>query len=299
MDAVEMYCATNWVRDYTMLYNWRIGRQDFRLFEELLIPNIKKMYDIGVTDSSYWTDTDVDFKMLYTIKTDLERTIEEKDFVALYDLLNLKIWKIIQSIFNVLNSKSNRELKDFFWKENKGALKIRYPELLKQIEMIDEREADRFIRSYGTRGRVLYRSNENWEYDLYSAYSPIELGMQLIRTIDFEKCHKLYMWGVNGGFEVSGIKTKFVNSKVNIEIYIYDLIEFKRVLTNTLRRDLLLDSGVSWKYAIGVKDLLDNIDLEQRDRVYIYMTDFCREESVKLEKFIREHSINSNRGGRL
>ncbi len=300
MDAVELYCAVEKIRVFTFSFNLQYKRQNVELEMDRLLPYIQEVYRIGMLDELYWKNTNVDFHELIRQKEELKSAIFSEDYVYVYDKLNYELWSSIKAILKVLLKKNYSDLSNFFWNWNRDALKIRYPEILMQMEMISEEKRYKYIRDYGLRGRVVYNIDADREYDLYSAYNPSEIASRIVETSYFEKCNKIYMWGYSGGFEVDGIMNavEFKNKDLGIEIYVTDLNKFRQILNNTKRREALLHSHIDWRFNLNVRNFISDFSLNLKEESYIYLCDYVSEYNYKemklLKNFIQKYAINSN-----
>lgn len=293
MNVIKMYCAVDRIRNYIWFFNQQYRRQN-KIDVSYVIADIQEVRRIGEEDILYWEKTEVDFQMLYHQEDKLKKAVQAKDFVFVYDQLNYELRNMTQIIFDVLFAKSSIELGQYFWSENRNALKIRYPEVLKQLEMIDDKKES--IRSYGTRGKVVYRTEENREYDLYSAYNPIESGLLMAEGIDLCKYNKLYVWGFNGGFEIDGISYSLDGNRMDFEVFITDLSEFRQILLSTPRKCLLLNPDVKWHFNAGIMEFVNGIDLQKKESSYIYSAKSQGNDVNLLKEFICKYSLNSNIG---
>lgn len=295
MDVIKMYRAVEQMRDYIWIFNLNYGRQDLYIYA-CILPFVNEICDIGLSDTLYWENSGIDFKVLYNQMDDIKRAVDDMDIVYIYDKINCEIRWFVKAVFEVLFEKSANELRCLFWSENKEALQQRYPEILKKIEEFDNEGNKLCIRDYGLRGNVIYRKKNNIEYDLYTAYSPGEVGAYTMLNSELKRYNKIYMWGFNGGYEVSGGCFVSRDKKIELEIYVTDLIEFKHILLNIPRKGMLLNPDVKWEFNICIEDFLKNIDLQKKKESFIYVTECVDDSLIALEKFIRKHSLNSNLG---
>lgn len=295
MDVIKMYRAVDQMRDYIWIFNLNYGKQNLKIYA-CMLPFVNEICEIGLSDTLYWKNTEVDFRVVYDQIDNMKKAVEDEDIVYIYDKLNFEIRWFIKSIFEVLFKKSAKELRSLFWSENREALQKRYPEILKKIEEFNNEENESCIRDYGLRGNVIFRKNSNVEYDLYSTYSPGEVGVYTMINSDLKKYNKIYIWGFNGGYEISGGLFCFEDKRVEVEIYVTNLIEFKHILLNVPRKGMLLNPDVKWKFNICIEDFLKNIDLQKKQESYIYVTEYVDDGLTILKKFIYKYSLNSNIG---
>lgn len=261
----------------------------------LLISYIQDIYEIGMSDVSYWNGTKADFLKLREQGEALQKAEKANDFVRIFDILISSLWGAIRYVAEALLDKDATVLRTYFWDINKEALKENYPMILEDIKAIKIEKEQQYYRPYGIRGRVVYKVEKNAECDLYSGYNPIGLGMQRAEIINLRKYRKIYIWGDNAGFEIDGI-VQPTEGKIDIEVYITDLMEFKSVLLNTPRRGVLLHPNIKFKFNMDLKALIESFDLQRANESYIYVWDNNSEDLNILRQFISNNSINSNIG---
>lgn len=235
-----------------------------------------------------------------TIQCDIDavdKVAKVKDYTAAYDILNGTILPNIIKLLSLIFQKYWDEMSKYFWGNNKAALEERYPGVAEKIEQLSEDEKIG-VREYGSRGKVVYQRNGEVEYDLYSAYHPIDVGKRMTEMFLAEKYCKIYMWGCNGGYEVNGFVENLSDRSASIEIYIKDLWELACVLRNTKRKTVILHSKIHWHFEIGVEEFLrEFLADKEREKNYLYVSRFCDEDRKTINEFVVNHSINSNVGG--
>ncbi len=295
MDVIKIYDAVEKLRTYIYLFNEHYMRQraEMTMNGSLLSSYVKRLCDMGMSDAAYWDNVGIDFRTMYGQVEELERAETQKDFVYIYDKTNYEIWEIVKNICEVLFGQYADTLKSYIWENNQEALKIRFPEVWKQLKAIPEKESCQCVRSYGLRGKVVYRKNAGEEFDLYSGYNLA--GLKIIRAIDYERYNKICVWGCNGGFESREMALLLEFANLDIEIYVTDLNEFKQVLLNTRRKGVLLDDLIHWKFNFREEDFINSFDMDKRDKTYIYVCK-CGGNSAMLKEFIHKNSLNSNVG---
>ena len=262
----------------------------------LLISYIKDIGDLGETDIHYWKNSNVRLVEIRRLEDELRNAGLANDFVSIYDIVNFELKRKLINISEVLFQVNGTELKKYFWNINQEALKIRYPNILVAMENIQLEEENKYSRPYGIRGKVVYKKNKDVEYDLYSGFNPIGLGIKMVEMIDINPYQNIYVWGCNGGYEINGLSIVSNEQKVGIEVYVTDLREFKEILSNTPRRGILLQSNIEYKFDIGLKEFLERVDLQKREETYIYVCESCKENLTILKKFVHDNFLNSNIG---
>lgn len=293
MDVIKIYDAVEKLRAYIGLFNEHYMRQTAVMNDTLLSSYVKRLCDIGMSDAVYWDNSGIDFRTMYGQVKEIERAETQKDFVYIYDKINYELWEMVKNICEILFGQYADTLKSYIWEINQEALKIRFPEIWKQLEAITEKELCKCVRSYGLRGKVVYRENAGEEFDLYSGYNSD--GLKIIRAIDYERYSKICVWGCNGGFEASEMVRLLEFADLEIEIYVTDLNEFKQVLLNTRRKRMLLNDLIHWKFNFREEDFISSFDMDKRDKAYIYVCK-CGKNSAMLKEFIHKNSLNSNVG---
>lgn len=219
---------------------------------------------------------------------------KSRDYTTVYDILNGAILPNIIKLLCQIFQQYKDEISKHFWSENKAALEERYPEVKEKIEHLSEDERIG-VREYGSRGKVVYKKNGEMEYDLYSAYHPIDAGERMTEMIFAVRYCKIYMWGCNGGFEVNGFIHDFSCENVVVEIYVKDLCEFACILRNTKRKGAILNSKIHWHFETGLKEFLrDFLTDKEKEMNYLYVSGFCDEDRRTIKEFVVNHSINSN-----
>lgn len=235
-----------------------------------------------------------------TIQCDIDavdKVAKAKDYTAAYDILNGTILLNTIKLLSLIFQQYRDGISKIFWKDNKAALEERYPGVVEKIEQLSKDESIG-VREYGSRGKVVYKKNDEMEYDLYSAYQPFDVGERMTEMLLTEDYYKIYMWGCNGGFELNGFMHEFWYENSIIEIYINDLREFACILRNTKRKGAILNSRIHWHFGTGVKDFLrDFLTDKEREKNYLYVSRFCDEDRKTITEFVVNYSINSNVGG--
>ncbi len=288
-----MFFAANWIRDYSSNFNRNYRNQNMKLETDLLISYMKKIHKIGLTDVLYWQDTDIDFQVICGQIDAIKQAAEACDYVYIYDKLNGELRKIVNDISETLFNKSAEELKECFWKINCDALQKRYPEVLQKLKAIHSEENGECIRPYGLRGRVVYTENGKEESDLFSACNPNDVGIRTAEKLEIGRYSKTYVWGYNGGFEISELLMPD-RQGADVEIYVTDLRLFERILSNVHRSWLLVVENVSWKFEVSMDEFLNRIDLRDSNDIYILVGERYGNDLGKLKAFIDRNSINSN-----
>ncbi len=298
MNAVGMFDVLDSIRYMIFALNlqYKSGYTEFDLMD--LSEKVKQICKIGMSDVSYWKNTKVDFQKINEYCHIIELKLAEGDVICVYDMVNYELWNAVRDILEVLFTRSADELKKAFWEENQEGLKRRYPEISERIEGSCESRKDIGIRSYGLRGKVVYRKEKTMEYDLFSTYNPYEFAMCAIIATEVLKYDNIYIWGSSSGFEIDGILFACEFDFKNIEIFITDLDEFKHVLQNTRRKGDILRQNIEWKFDATIDMLINSINLREKNNSYIYVNTFCDEsdikETAKLREFINENSVRSN-----
>lgn len=290
-NTIKVYRAVEQIRNFIWFYNKKYFRKDIEGSEQKLISYLQSFYEIVINDYQYWKKMGVDLNVLSEIIKKLEAAVKFKDFVFIYDCLNIDIGRMIFEILNILFYNKKEELCKWFWKENSEALKQRYLSILKQLETIVQNDSV-YVRDYGIRGRVVYREDNGREYDLYGAYNPVETGLQMVQKLYLENYDYIYIWKFSGGFEVKSILD--IKEKIKIDIYVPDLYEFKVIMKNTLRKGILLDQRLNWVFEQNLRNFLHSIDLRKRDKIFIYVSGCSNEEYATLNKFIIKNDLDSN-----
>ena len=292
MDVIKVWKMINNVLNYINDFNSGFKEQSM-LDMDLLISYIQNMYEIGMTDAAYWQDTEVDFPIIRECVERVHKAGISDDYTEIYDIVNYDLSRRIRCVADVIFDKDIVELQTYFWNINKNALKMRYPETLEDIEKIPMEREQQCFRSYGIRGRVVYRTEKENECDLYSGYNPIGLSRRMMEMINVRKYKKIYIWGSNTGFEANGI-VQPAEGKIEVTIYIDNLAEFKQVLLNTSRTGVLLYPDIKYRFHMGLRDLIENFDLQKKDDSYIYVCVSGGEDVSILRQFICNNLINSN-----
>lgn len=297
LSVIEMYSAAEQMRTYIFLFNIKYQRQEIRIDQEA-VSLLQDVYQAGLSDQDFWNNTGIDLEIINEFARELKGAIFEKNWVYIYDMLNVDITYLLKTIFEVLFTKSAGLLENWIWEENRAALRERYPAIADQLEkMHDDHENDKqYVRAYGLRGRVVCRKKGRMEYDLYSSYDPTMVGAQIEQKLGLENYEKLYIWGFNGGYEYINEYVMQRHWKTPMEIYIGNLAEFKRILQHTYRKGCILSPAVEWKFNCTLQDFFDHIDLSKRDVSYIYLTEYSEEELPFIREFINKNSLNSNIG---
>lgn len=297
MNEIEMFNVVEQMRTCVFLFNIKYQRQEISIPHEA-VSLLRDIYQIGISDKDYWNNTGVKLEIIDELAGELEKAILESNWVYVYDKLNSDITYFLKIVFEVLFKKNAVLLETWFWEENRAALRERYPAIEKQLEkMADDYEKDKqFVRSYGLRGRVVYRKNERVEYDLYSSYDPAMVGAQIEQKLGLENYERLYVWGFNGGYEYTNQYVMQMHRKIPMEIYVANLTEFKRILQHTYRKGFILSPVVEWKFNFTLKEFLNHIDLSKKDDSYIYVTEYSKEELPYIRDFINKNALNSNIG---
>lgn len=288
-----MYNITHKIRQVIHVFNENYWIQNVAIDIDYLSSNIEKMCNIGMADVVYWEGKKIDFQMAYSLMKEIESAVEERDFVRIYDMLNFELWQMIKRVFEVLFDKNAELLGDYFAKENYAALQKRFPEILKEIDRLEEKKQYKCVRSYGLRGKVIYRKSGNLEFDLYSAYNM--MGLKKFRGINFEKYSKIYIWGCNGGTEIDEITTARYFEHMELEIFVTNLYELKQILANYYRKGALLAPQIEWKFNAKEKDLIKDFDMQKKEASYIYICDPTEKLSL-LKEFICTNALSSNVG---
>lgn len=288
-----MFCATDRMLIRILLFNMSYQKQEIGITIDSISP-LRDIYQIVVSDIDYWNDTGVVLETIDALTGKLESAILQSDWVYVYDKLNYEVAYLLRAVLKTLFDKSAPVLKNWIWEENKIALRERYPDIYKQLMEVDCNEEKRFVRSYGLRGSVVYRKNEQIEYDLYSSYDPEAFGALVGQELGLEKFKKWYILGFHGAYDCSGVYWRM--RKVNIEIYVVNIAEFKLILQNTLRKGFLLNPDVEWRFHLKLQDFFNNIDLSAKDDSYIYVTEYAKEELPYIREFIKKNALNSNIG---
>lgn len=297
LNAIEMFNVAEQMRTCVFLFNTKYHRQEINHSQEA-VSLLRDIYQIGMSDKDYWNNTGIKLEIIDELAVELARAILEKNWVYVYDKLNVDVTHLLIAIFETLFTKSAVLLENWIWEENRAALRERYPAIEKQLEkMIDDYEKDKpFIRSYGLRGKVVCRKKERMEYDLFSSYDPAMVGMQIEQKLELENYDKLYVWGFNGGFELTNPYVMHRHEETPMEIYVGDLTEFKRILRHSYRKGFILSPVVEWKFNYTLRDFFNHIDLAQKDNSYIYLTEYSEEELPYIRDFINKNSLKSNIG---
>lgn len=288
-----MYNATDQIRRIIYMYNFGYMMQKNIIDANILMPSIQEMCRIGMQDMAYWENAEIDFVKAYKQMENVLKAEKRKDVVGIYDRLNYEIWGIVRQVLEVLFHKDSNILSNYFWEENREALKIRFPEILKQIGAMPKNDFCKNVRDYGLRGKVVYREYLDSEIDLYSAYGAN--GFNMMKNIDYRKYNKIYVWGCNGGAEINEIVLMSEEAGLLSEIYVTDLYEFKQILSNTCRKGVLLDSRIEWKFSAEVNDLVKSFDMLKKEISYIYVCNSAKNRQI-VNDFIYTHSLNSNIG---
>ena len=295
LDLIRMYNAADYMREYIWSFNLIYERQ-YNDKWKYLLPAMDELGAAGESDKAYWEDTKIDFCFWKNQVNDIEKALAMGDIVYIYDKLNFEIRWFIKCVLDVMFEKNFIDLQKWFWNENREAMKKRYPEVLEQIEKLDSKKNEQYIRDYGLRGKVIYRKHNNLEYDLYSGYSPVEVGNRIMRETEFKRYNYIYIWGFNGGYEIAGGDFCFERTK-KFEVYITDLFEFKQIIFNTMRKGILLDPNINWIFNKGLRDFFNSINKLNREETYIYVTENCLEkELISIRKYVETNSINCNIG---
>lgn len=295
MDVIRMYGAVEQMRNYIWIFNLNYGRQKWDIYRSL-VPFAKEIWEAGISDLSYWKNTEVDPQKLYDLADGMEKAVESKDIVFLYDLLNYEIRHCITDIFTVLFEKDSEVLERWFWDENRKALKERYPEILDRIDNGSDGKDGQNVREYGLRGRVVFRKDGDAEADLYTAYNPGEIGIWMAQDRGFSKYGRIYVWGFDGAYELSGGRFYFDDGKTELELFVTDLTEFRQILMHTMRKGFLLNPDVNWNFDCSIGDFIKSIDLKKKEVSYIYITEYSEKDMEKLKEFIDVNGLDSNIG---
>ncbi len=274
------------------LFNLRYAKQQI-IYTDALTEHIKKLYESGMSDTLYWRHTNVNFPLFCKLAENIQEKEREKDFVSVYDIVNFELWKEIKYVAGVFFDRNIEELTAYFWNINSETLKQDYPMIVQHMENIQIEDVNESSRSYGIRGRVVYRKKTDIEYDLYSGYNPVELGIRTEEIFDLKKYSKIYMWGYNGGFELNGIY--ITECVADIEVYVTDLKEFKLILSNTLRMGVILPANIEYRFNVELKEFIENFNLCDKENSFIYV---CEDygDNLMLRQFIEDNHINSNIG---
>lgn len=292
-NTIKVYRVVEQIRNFIWFYNIKYFRKDIEGSEQKLIPYLQNLYEVVKNDYVYWKTNGIDLNIICEIIHNLGVAVESEDFVSIYDCLNYDICKIIFEILNVLFDNKQEELREWFWKENSDALKQRYSSILKQMEAIVQDDIA-YVRDYGMRGRVVYRADNGREFDLYGSYNPVEMGFQMVQTLFLEKYENFYIWKFSGGFEVKAILDLKAKENCEIEIYVPDLYEFKNIMNSTIRKGILLDKRLKWVFKKNIQNFMKSIDLQKKDKVFIYISGCSNEECNILNQFIIKNELNTN-----
>ena len=297
MDVIRMYNALDQMRDYIWIFNLNYMKQKIDIYGSF-IPFAAEIYSAGTSDLLYWKDSEIDFEKLCDYMEDIQKAIEAKDIVYIYDKLNYEIRYYINDFFKILFVKDSELLGKWFWEENRKALKERYPKI---VELLDKGcnynvKNEQYVRDYGFRGKVIYRKSNDIEYDLYSAYNPGESGICTAQGIGLSQYRTIYVWGFNGAYEISGSKFCFGEGNTDIKVFIKDSNEFKQILLHTLRKGFLLNPDVHLFFDSTVTHFLNSIALEKKEESYVYVTEYSGKDMVLLKEFIDVNHLNSNIG---
>lgn len=288
-----MYNTTHKIRQIIHLFNEKYWLQNAGVDTELLLIHIQAMCRIRAENPAYWEGVELDFQRAYALMEEIQSAVESEDFVQVYDIFNFELWQIVRRILEVLFSKNAELLRDYFVKENRAALQERFPEMLKQIDRLDEKSPCEYVRPYGLRGRVIYRKEGNMELDLYSAYNMS--GLKRLKGVDYGKYSRIYLWGCNGGTEINEITATSHFEHMELEVFVTDLYELKRILSNTYRRGMLLNPRINWNFNVREEDLIKGFDMQKKEVSYIYVCDSAKELSL-LKEFICTNTLSSNIG---
>ena len=133
MDVIRMYNALDQMRDYIWIFNLNYMKQKIDIYGSF-IPFAAEIYSAGTSYLLYWKDSEIDFEKLCDYMEDIQKAIEAKDIVYIYDKLNYEIRYYINDFFKILFVKDSELLGKWFWEENRKALKERYPKI---VELLD------------------------------------------------------------------------------------------------------------------------------------------------------------------
>ena len=203
LDVVQMFWnvkrAFDYVNGVDLLY--KLGQMTNN---HLYTSCIKEVCDLGETDLCYWKKKHVNFSELRRLEGELVKAELAKDFVSIYDIMNFEVQRYLIDISDVLFQVNGTELREHFWKINQEALRIRYPNILEEMETIQLEEDSYYTRPYGTRGKVVCKRYKDFKFDLYSGYNPTRLAIQMLEKENIKAYRNLHVWGCNGGYEING-----------------------------------------------------------------------------------------------
>lgn len=297
MEEIELYYAVEELRNYIYRFNFEYKRNDFEVDIKVLASYVQKVCDMKENEILRRMDKTVDVQTLQDSLQFIHKAVHAEDYVSIYDILNGELRTCVFIIGKTLYHNCAEKFCEYFWQKNREALKIRYPEMLALLERADNEDKSIGIRSYGQRGRVVYRRNEDREYDLYSAYIPFETEDYMTEIYGgFEECSRIFMWGCNGGFEIDAILHKSNSEKQRIKVFVTDLTEFKYIMKNMQRSGDLLRPEITWNFCADLKELFRDVELEKREEVYIYVSRYYYGDIKTLKRFIVEHSLKNNLG---
>lgn len=295
MDVVQMFWnvkrAFDYVNGVDLLY--KLGQMTNN---HLYTSCIKEVCDLGETDLCYWKKKHVNFSELRRLEGELVKAELAKDFVSIYDIMNFEVQRYLIDISDVLFQVNGTELREHFWKINQEALRIRYPNILEEMETIQLEEDSYYTRPYGTRGKVVCKRYKDFKFDLYSGYNPTRLAIQMLEKENIKAYRNLHVWGCNGGYEINGFAVISDGLGIKIKVYVTDLGEFKKILSNTPRRGVMLHSNIEYEFHVGLKEFIEKFDLQKKEDNYIYVCESGGEDLTVLKHFIHNNFLNSNIG---